>query len=645
MSGINSGGGGGGGDVFQNGDNVFTGTNTFNVNLPTSSVTPTSGSQLITKSFADATYSTGTNTNDYVTGFSRNALTGAVTITQANTGTPITSESYTSITDAQINAIGTNTGNITTNASNISTNTGNITTNASNISTNASNISTNGTNISNLTTATNPCFKSASLTGQDLTLTPISGTATVISLPSGTGDAVLAGGTSGSRQIFTGFNTFTNDLTMSGAVGIGNRADIDMLGDKGFIKQSATVQNKLLQNGASNEIDQNGTNNIISQSGLNALITTSGKMTCATAPTSGSDLCNKTYVDGAAAAGFVSLTAGTAANPQEVTGVCDFKGGSLQMSNANQTFSMIQSNINTSDVNTLAMTGRRNRITQTGLSNALLNEFTQSGGANTASAISQFTPNSLIYQDTTTARIITKGRIGVGIAVNATPIAPLEIQGGQGSLQNTSNYGYLRNNNPPYGYSAGWASYTLSIKTSNIIFAGNYVLASDERIKRDITDLSSTLGLIDKIKPKTYKYRDTAEGDRMTYGFIAQELEQVIPEAVITTTDKIPNIMKKADVIDGVFILEETTDLVEGDLIAIYDDENKRYDVTITEMISDKSFKINMIEDLQDQFFIYGKIVDDFKAIEHNDLLPVMIKGIQELNERLAILEAKINNM
>jgi hypothetical protein len=71
-----------------------------------------------------------------------------------------------------------------------------------------------------------------------------------------------------------------------------------------------------------------------------------------------------------------------------------------------------------------------------------------------------------------------------------------------------------------------------------------------------------------------------------------------------------------------------------------------------TEMISDKSFKIDMIEDLQDQFFIYGKFVDDFKAIEHNDLLPVMIKGIQELNaknkaleDRLAILEDKIKNM
>ena len=209
MSGINS--GGDGGDVFQNGDNVFTGTNTYNVNLPTSNVTPTSGTQLITKSFADATYSAGgSNTNDYVTGFSRNAVTGAVTITQADTGTPITSESYTSITDSQINAIGTNTSNISTNTGNITTNASNITTNASNISTNASNISTNGTNISNLTTATNPCFKSASLAGQDLTLTPISGTATVITIPSGTGDAVLAG-----ANAFTSTNTFNNNRPTS----------------------------------------------------------------------------------------------------------------------------------------------------------------------------------------------------------------------------------------------------------------------------------------------------------------------------------------------------------------------------------------------------------------------------------------------
>ena len=351
--------------------------------------------------------------------------------------------------------------------------------------------------------------------------------------------------------------------------------------------------------------------------------------------------------------GDAVLAAGDITTPQDFTGINEFSGGNLLMTKTDiQNFQMIQTDINASVVNSFIMTGKNNRIQQTGTSNGLLNEIKQSGGSAMASTISQYTTSALIYQDSTAATFITKGRIGIGKNATATPFAPLEIQGSALGLNNTVNYGYLRNNPSPAAYSAGWAAFGLSIYCSNIIFAGNYVLASDERIKRDITDLPSTLVLIDKIKPKTYKYRDTAQGDRMTYGFIAQELEQVIPEAILTTRDKIPNIMKRADVIDGVFTLEEATDLKEGDDIAIYDEENKQYTVKITELISDKSFKTNIGEDLKDKFFIYGTFVDDFKAIEHNDLLPVMIKGIQELNaknkaleDRLAILEAKVNNM
>jgi hypothetical protein len=43
-------------DITAAGTNVFSGTNTFNTNLPTSTATPTTGTQLITKTFADATY-------------------------------------------------------------------------------------------------------------------------------------------------------------------------------------------------------------------------------------------------------------------------------------------------------------------------------------------------------------------------------------------------------------------------------------------------------------------------------------------------------------------------------------------------------------------------------------------------------------
>ena len=449
--------------------------------------------------------------------------------------------------------------------------------------------------------------------------------------------------TAGGNNAFSGTNTFntnipTSTITTSGTIP----------GNNFLTKTNADT----LYTGSAGDVTEGGNNDFTGTNTFNIVIPTSTKVTSGTIP--GSDFLTRTNADTlyGGGGGDALLAAGDITTPQDFTGINEFSGGNLLMTKTDiQNFQMIQTDINASVVNSFIMTGKNNRIQQTGTSNGVLNEFKQSGGSAMTSTISQLTTSALIYQDSTTATFITKGRIGIGKNATAVPICPLEIQGGATSLNNGTNYGYLRNNPSPAAYSAGWGAFALSIYASQIIFAANYVLASDERIKRDITDLPSTLVLIDKIKPKTYKYRDTAQGDRMTYGFIAQELEQVLPDAILTTRAKIPNIMKKVNVIDGVFTLEEATDLMEGDVIAIYDDENKQYDVTITEMISDKSFTIDMVEDLQDQFFIYGKFVDDFKAIEHNDLLPVMIKGIQELNaknkaleDRLAILEATINN-
>lgn len=83
------------GEVTLSGANVFTGTNTFNTNLPTSTQTPSSGTQLVTKTFTDATYGAlvGVNTWTAANGFSLNPLfpTGATvgylaTCTNAGTG-------------------------------------------------------------------------------------------------------------------------------------------------------------------------------------------------------------------------------------------------------------------------------------------------------------------------------------------------------------------------------------------------------------------------------------------------------------------------------------------------------------------------------------------------------------------------------
>ena len=41
--------------------------------------------------------------------------------------------------------------------------------------------------------------------------------------------------------------------------------------------------------------------------------------------------------------------------------------------------------------------------------------------------------------------------------------------------------------------------------------------------------------------------------------------------------------------------------------------------------------------------FISGKHVDNFHAIDYQALIPILIKGMQELNDEIKILKERIN--
>ncbi|WP_456440212.1 tail fiber domain-containing protein [Psychroserpens sp.] len=57
-----------------------------------------------------------------------------------------------------------------------------------------------------------------------------------------------------------------------------------------------------------------------------------------------------------------------------------------------------------------------------------------------------------------------------------------------------------------------------------------YVTASDRRLKNSIIDIPNSLELIDKIQPRLYEYNDIP--GIKEYGFIAQELQPIYPQAV-----------------------------------------------------------------------------------------------------------------
>jgi hypothetical protein len=87
--------------------------------------------------------------------------------------------------------------------------------------------------------------------------------------------------------------------------------------------------------------------------------------------------------------------------------------------------------------------------------------------------------------------------------------------------------------------------YCMKLEKDLWMDSAGIIWTSDERIKKDITDIDDNVALqqILAIEPKTYKYIDNAtKGDKTVYGFISQQIEDVIPEATKKTSRYIPNI-------------------------------------------------------------------------------------------------------
>jgi len=64
--------------------------------------------------------------------------------------------------------------------------------------------------------------------------------------------------------------------------------------------------------------------------------------------------------------------------------------------------------------------------------------------------------------------------------------------------------------------------------------SGAFTDASDEKIKKDITDITYGIDTVKALKPRKYKMKAT---DKEQIGFIAQEVESHVPEVVTTGTN------------------------------------------------------------------------------------------------------------
>lgn len=188
-----------------------------------------------------------------------------------------------------------------------------------------------------------------------------------------------------------------------------------------------------------------------------------------------------------------------------------------------------------------------------------------------------------------------------------------------------------------------------SIKCNYGVLAKGFMCYSDIRIKRDIKDFEA-LPILEKIQPKNYNLIETGTN---TYGYIAQDVNEVCPNLVSNTTDFVPNIFEIGNINEeGIvnFPNRKNIELKVNDKIKINDKGKyvKGNEFNIIEIIDNNNFKININFEpkiMIGEVFIFGIKVDDYKSIDYNQMTALNTQGIRELNNKIKLLEEKINQL
>ena len=152
-------------------------------------------------------------------------------------------------------------------------------------------------------------------------------------------------------------------------------------------------------------------------------------------------------------------------------------------------------------------------------------------------------------------------------------------------------YADKSNSNGNYGiYAIGDSASTsyAGYFDGDVNYTGTLTNTSDIRFKRDVENLESATSLVSKLRPTTYYFKNEGDAAYLNlakgkqYGFIAQEIEQVLPELV----------------------------------------HNQKH---IKEFKSDESI--------------------DYKAVNYIGLIPILTKAIQEQQQTIESLEQRIQEL
>jgi len=249
------------------------------------------------------------------------------------------------------------------------------------------------------------------------------------------------------------------------------------------------------------------------------------------------------------------------------------------------------------------------------------------------------------------------GFLGIGANV---PQYKLEVGSSAGTTTGirafsyfNASSGFVNNNNSSFN--------DVMAKVNGSLWATSWIASScDIRIKKEIEDINDddALQKILMIKPKKYKYIDEVKnGNKKIYGFIAQDLKEVLPEAVQINDNKeiIPNIYKVFNIENDIITTDEDLrdKLKVNDIIEIvYEKKEGTKEVSINTTIleiTDTYIKVDLKETEKStektKVFLYGKEVNDFHTISKEYIFTLNVCATQELYRIIKEQQSIINDL